>query len=373
MNDEFDDAEEPIELSDGYLKTYVNDPDDEVWSDGENVAESNDAPGHGFDEDFEEACDPDDQFLKNWDRNQKRVFRYLRLGIHELATLNTPEDNLATEILLTAFSVIAGTVVGFLVVLVTYSILWVLALGIGPISYMGLSVVPMIVLVAVSVVKDVMGGSNGTYFTGNSFRIGRSYNLLCGPTRVTILVFAFMFLGTLVGLLYFAPQNLFVEIDGGLWTCFVLATDNFVAGLLFDLCEIFDLSIGVKPENSFLSAATFLVYRLAFQGAMLTYFWMLFRMIRLHRIVNDENLRSDQPREFMDGLNRLLARHNEMPWQLFDDLIFFTICRNYLQGNFTAVYDLSTRFVSIEALNQLRRFFVDSNGNQVFVRDPAED
>ena len=305
----------------------------------------------------------------NWEVSRQTIAHCLSNGLDSLGRREHLMDRIARAVA-EAVVITAAIPLGYLAIILLWACLALLRPVFGPAIDWSLLAVPILVALFGVTIKD-QKQSGSVKKKHNAFLFARLDDIVRGSHRNLAFAFLAFFFGSHIAILQWFPSQLAV-VDNGFGNCLLTAVDSVLKSLLLDVIEVFDLSLVSKQPHNSLSSNVFQGYRFGFQFCFVLLIWSALKARNVRKLLSERGLSSADPEVLSVALRRFLARRNELPWELNDDLIFLLICERYLEGDLEAAEGIGLRFPDIAVENEVRALFVDAEGHELLPPMPTE-
>jgi hypothetical protein len=203
------------------------------------------------------------------------------------------------------------------------------------------------------------------------FRLGRLNDVFSAGAPGTLGLFFGVAFGAFWGLLVWSPGQGGVGAAGGVWSCFLLAADNVLHGVLLDAAELYDLRVGDKVTHTTASATVFGIARLAFDGLALLFAWEVYQRVGLRRFYNGFPDDPRRPDDLLAWLDRTCGDRGDWPRRFADEFLFLVAARAFVRGRYEVVRGLTADLGWARVAPEVRALFRDPAGAGLFA--PARD
>ena len=272
-----------------------------------------------------------------------------------------------TFILLTCVTLIA-------VISATY---WLLSLIFGGCPNWIIYSFPFLILVVawamVDSVKDAKIEMDVTEGKLDGLKLGRLDSVFSYTTNIYVAFSVTGLLTTQVAMLYLTDTHAGVDFDFSFWSCICITLDNVCRAIFLDVFELYEINVGgIKYEHGNFAAGVFLLYRLAYDAYFIAAGFIVYRRVRMNNMfasfpfAGTKRRRDFKTDTLVDWLEKLSRDEKKWHRGFSDEFIFLMVCEEYLRGDYALARKVSEQFPKLNVAKELRRIFLDSDGNSVF-------
>lgn len=195
-------------------------------------------------------------------------------------------------------------------------------------------------------------------------QLGRLHDTFAGGPGTTLLM-ALLLLGLQAGLIWCAPVACDLSFEPTFGQAWLMALDSATFNNLLGVLEPAGVNVPQRAPTWW-SDTVFQIFRLAYEAMAVLFAYQLYQRWKLRGILDGMPEPYAGAEEFVRWVDGVCRNEQAWPRRLFDEFLFLSVSALYLRGRWDEARELASRFPWVRVTPEVRKLFVDRNGNAVF-------